>query len=490
METTSSSSNKKNLLLSLEGVPLLPWPSEVFPSPFREFIKELARSTETPVELAGLLTLAVVATAGQAKYRVQIKEDYHEPVNIWVLPVLPPASRKSGVYSAVTLPFRNWEREIRDKLTPEIEAAASRRKTMEARIKELRNKLAKQDSSKHSNMGEELIKLERELPEIPNCPRLWTGDITPEQLGNIMAINGESMACLSDEGALFDILGGLYSDGRANIDLFLQAHAASPVRIDRGSRPPILMQQPVLTMALTVQPQVIKKITSNKTFRGRGLLGRFLYAIPPSNIGCRTFEQAPMNKEDSTRYNEAIRWILSHPYTAEGGKHTLVLDQSAYSKWLEYAKAVEVMMGPEADFLAHITDWAGKLPGAIARIAAIFHIMQFAEGKPWEHAIGDATMSAAVKIGHCLINHALKIFDFLYEDDALPLARDIMSWVNQNKLFEFTQRECLRKFRRVKKVGLQPALNLLKEAGYLEEKMNVPIIGRPSIAYVVLIPPD
>ncbi len=102
-----------------------------------------------------------------------------------------------------------------------------------------------------------------------------------------MAANGEAMSVLSDEGGIFDILSGLYSDGKANIDLFLQAHAGSPVRVDRKSGPPVFMERPVLSMGLTVQPQVIKSICGNKTFRGRGLLGRFLYAIPKSNIGSR-----------------------------------------------------------------------------------------------------------------------------------------------------------------------------------------------------------
>ena len=35
-----------------------------------------------------------------------------------------------------------------------------------------------------------------------------------------MAANNEAMAVLSDEGGIFDILSGLYSDGKANIDLF------------------------------------------------------------------------------------------------------------------------------------------------------------------------------------------------------------------------------------------------------------------------------
>ena len=44
------------------------------------------------------------------------------------------------------------------------------------------------------------------------------------------------MAVLSDEGGIYEVMSGLYSDGRANIDVFLKSHAGSPVRVDRGTR--------------------------------------------------------------------------------------------------------------------------------------------------------------------------------------------------------------------------------------------------------------
>lgn len=41
-------------------------------------------------ELSAMLALAVVATASQKKYQVQIKEGYHEPTNLWTIGILPP----------------------------------------------------------------------------------------------------------------------------------------------------------------------------------------------------------------------------------------------------------------------------------------------------------------------------------------------------------------------------------------------------------------
>ena len=120
-----------------------------------------------------------------------------------------------------------------------------------------------------------------------------------------------------------------------------------------------------------------------------------------------------MTKETIAAYQNAIKHLLTQLTSQLDGKmnkrHTLSLSPEAYKKWLDYAKTVESLMGEEIGHLSHITDWAGKLPGAIARIAAVLHIMRYADDAPWLYPISIEEMAAAVKIGHCLINHALAV---------------------------------------------------------------------------------
>ncbi len=490
MQDTTSNIHDWNLPLPLEEVPLLPWPENVFPAPFDKFVKELARSTETPIELSAMLTLAAVATAAQKKYFIQIKSDYFERVNIWPVIILPPASRKSRVFSEITAPLKMWEYEQKKVLEPLIQSETSRRKTMEVRLKELRNTAAKtNEEPEYKNIQEKIELLEKELCEIPVFPQIWTSDVTPEHLGTIMAANDEAMAVLSDEGGIFDILGGLYSDGKANIDLFLQSHSASSVRVDRGSRPPIFMQRAVLTMGLTVQPEVIRNICRNKTFRGRGLLGRFLYAMPKSNIGSRNFNEASMSREHIQLYQDALKGILNQPYNIVDGINSLYglsMTSEAYEKWLEHAKAIEVLMGEDMDYLTHISDWAGKLPGTVARISGLLHIMRYAKQKPWEQPISLDDMTAAVKIGHALINHALAVFDLLQQDNAMQVARNIVQWLKKNKIERLTRRDFKRKFRRLKEEELNSSLEILKEKEILREAEDkLKKIGRPSDVFDV-----
>ncbi len=474
-ETNPSNTNWTPPLPLEEEVFILAWPENVYPEPFNTFVQELSRSTETPIELSALLVLTIVATAVQRNFQIQIKADYYEPLCLWALPILPPGERKSRVYAEVTLPLREWEAEQKKLAEPKIHSAMSKRKTMEVRLKELRSKAAKEDGSQFFALQQQIEDLEKEMLQVPTYPQLWTSDITPEHLGTIMSLNQESMAVLSDEGGIFDILSGLYSDGKANIDLFLQAHAASPSRVDRGSRDPIFLNRPLLTMGLTVQPQIIKAICGNKTFRGRGLLGRFLYVMPKSRIGLRTLEEPPISSKVIEEYKRAIKALFSFH---EQSLASLKLSQEAYQKWKEYAKLIEKMMGEEIARLNHITDWAGKLAGAIGRIAGLIHCMR--HSNPLKHEISLQDMSAAIKIGHCLTNHALAVFDLLYQDGALHIARQILIWIKQERLAQFTLREAQRKFRRFKKIELEPAINILKEHEMLHEWESKPSVGRSS----------
>jgi len=255
------------------------WPDNVFSKEIQHYVNELAKSTETSIELAALSVLAVISAAAQGKYQIQIKSDYFEPINLWTCVALPSGSRKSAVLNAVTKPLILWERQKKEELAPQIATMISENKTLEVRIKEMRRKAASSKEEEFEMLNYEISKLESEIKEIPNIPQIWTADVTPENLGVIMAENSEKMAVISDEAGIFDILAGRYSSGIPNLDIFLQGHAGSPVRVNRGNRPPVFMERATLTLGLVPQPDVLKGLKKNPIFRGRGLLARFLFAI-------------------------------------------------------------------------------------------------------------------------------------------------------------------------------------------------------------------
>ena len=476
----------------LEAAMVPPWPRDVFPEPVQDFVDALARSTETPPELPALMVLAVLATAAQGKYRVRIKPDYFEPLCLWTCCSLPSGTRKSAVQMTAAAPLVAWEKAERDRLQPVIEEAESRKKTLQARVDTLRKQATRSEGQGFDLLMQQIMDAEAEMPVVPALPQVWTADVTPENLAVIMADNGECMAILSDESGIFENMAGRYNRGVSNLDVFLQGHAATPVRVNRGSRPPVFLHCPRLTIGMCPQPDVVQSLSDKPGFRGRGLLARFLYAMPVSNLGRRPVNMEPVPDAVAERYRGTVAAMLGHPYgqnaEEEACPHILRLSSDSLDRWNGFSQTMEAGMAEGATF-AHITDWASKLPGAVARIAAILHVTRYAHGQPWKHEIAAPEMDAALRLADTLGKHALITFDAMGADAALDDARVLLGWIRRTRLNTFTRRDAQaahkHRFQRAHQVDAP--LEVLAERHYIRQRVNPQVRqpGRPSLAYDV-----
>jgi len=475
--------------ISLESAKFPPWPDGVFPGSIQDFVTALSVSTETPPELSAMMVLAAISAAAQGKYRVRVKQDYFEPVNVWICAALPPGSRKTAVQMAATAPLTKWEKLQREELEPAIKKAQADDATIRERINYLRKQASKAKGTEFEQLKKEIADIEANLPEIPTVPQIWAQDVTPENLGTIMADNNERMAILSDEAGIFDILGGRYSSGIPNLDLFLQGHAGSSIKVNRGSRPPVFMQTPSLTFGLSPQPEVLRGLTEKPSFRGRGLLGRFLYVLPPSNLGYRKLNANPIFPDYSARYEGILTGILNQEMATDNEgepyPHILKITTDAVQIWHNFALKVEAGMR-EGGTYAHLTDWAGKLPGAVIRIAALLHITRYSLIRPWEKEIGIEDMNAALRIADVLSIHALAVFDLMGADPALDSARVVLRWIEREGKPEFTFRDChyAHKTRYKRTADLEPAIDVLTER-YLIRPRVAKVAHRPSRIFEV-----
>jgi len=444
-----------------------------------DYAQAIAADTETPPELAAGPVLVACATAAARRLRVMVKPGYFEPCNLWAVVALPPGNRKSAVQSAATAPLVAWERDQATIMEPEIKRVTSERKTLEARAKEKRGKAAKEkDNAKAAELAREAADIEAELPEVPMQPQIWTSDATPERLGALLAEHGECMAWLSSEGGVFDLLQGRYSNGIPNLDLVLKAHSGDAERVDRGSRPPVFLKSPRLSIGLSPQPDVLRGLAAKPGFRGRGLLGRFLYLLPPSPLGYRALQSNPVPEGVRDAYAAGLRAMLEwEPATDEHGEerpHFLRLSNEAFTEWHDFARAIEVQMQPGRE-LEHVTDWAGKAPGAAARLAGVLHGIKHAHGRPWEAAITAETMTAALEIMAVITRHSLAALDMMGADPTIAAARQVWDWVERGRLSRFTVREAFNALR-----GTFPRVALLREAlDALEERGYVEVIEPP-----------
>ena len=459
--------------IPLDEVTLPDLPIEVFPNALGNMIDAVAKATETPVELAAMIGLATVATCCQKSFIVEGAPGYTEPLSLWTVAALESGNRKSAVVTTMTTPLVQQEHALKIEGHADRTAKESTRLTTEATIKALRSQAANSaDSAERTTTQDEIIKLELAMSPAPTIPRLWAQDVTPEKLAGLMADNDDAIALLSDEGGLFDMMGGRYSHGIPNLDLYLQGHAGTAVRVDRKSGPPVDLQRPALSIGISPQPSVLRGLTAQEGFRGRGLLARFLYALPSSRLGYRTLETVPVPSTVTTTYTAMCLQLLAiDPERDTAGriipKH-LRLSPEAHVEWKAFARQVEGHLRPSGEF-EHLKDWAGKLPGAVLRVAGIFHCVTHAHGTPQNHAISVTTIGQALLLLTVLAKHTRAVFDLMGSDPDLEGARRIMRWVERERLDRFTARDCFNALRGTysKVVQLDPFFKILVERGQL-----------------------
>ena len=118
---------------------------------------------------------------------------------------------------------------------------------------------------------------------MPAAPQLYCDDVTPEKLGSMLADQGGRMLQASPEGAAFEIAKGRYAaEGKGGVfEVYLKGHAGDSLRVNRVGRPPDTIDNPALSVALAVQPDVIRGLAGNASLKARGFLGASSTGSPP-----------------------------------------------------------------------------------------------------------------------------------------------------------------------------------------------------------------
>jgi putative DNA primase/helicase len=455
-----------------------------------KFAREVSACAQTPEGFAVMLGYSTLAACLAKRFEVcPFGDSYSEPLNIWTASVMPPGTRKTFVVQQQNEPLDIWEREQATILKSEIEESASTRLVMEKRIERLQNDAAKEsDTLQRQVLIREICSLKEQMPEQIRAPRLYTNDCTPERFQSLLVENGERMAVLSDEGGIFEVMAGLYSDGRANLDVFLKSHAGSPVRVDRGSREAHLTN-PLSTFGLAVQPQIIEELSqgSKRRFRGTGCLARFLYCIPESSVGHRDLsKRREISEETRARYHQGIRSLLNIPRILVDGieqPRTLRLEREALASWRAFGQALEKHQGETGD-LGSIADWTAKLPGAVLRLAGIAHVVEHGLDSD---LILQETLERTLDLANLLIQHALVAFSMMGADQAVTDAKYVAKrlkakgkrYVKENDIY----RGCHGRIPKMDR--LQKALSVLIDHNILSEPIIEATGGRPTKYFYV-----
>ncbi|WP_433208081.1 DUF3987 domain-containing protein [Dactylosporangium sp. CS-047395] len=466
------------------------FPAEALPGWVAEMVYGVAEFTQTPLDLAGSIALAALSTAAGGRAEVEVRGNWREPTNLYTVVVLPPGSRKSAVFAAMTGPLLAAERHLVDHARPAIVEAELAQRVAGKAAERAANAAANADESGRDTLLAEATAaaMQADAVTIPALPQLVADDVTSETAASLLAAQGGRLAVLSPEGGIFATIAGRYS-GTPNLEVFLKGHAGDMLRVGRLSRAAEHVDKPALTLGLAVQPDVLREIAGMPGFRGLGLLARILFALPENTVGRRKIGADPVPAEVSAAYSANLSaLVLSLAEWTDPA--VLPLTPEANERVLDIERQVEPRLAPGGAW-AHIVDWGSKYTGAVVRVAGLIHLGEHLHDG-WGKPIDALTVDRAAMLGEYYAAHALAAFDDMGADHATRNARHVLGWIERTGSTAFTKRELFRavKSSQVPTVSdLDPALDVLDAHGYvrrLDPPARSPKGGRPpSPSYLV-----
>jgi replicative DNA helicase len=380
--------------------------------------------------------------------------------------VAEPGERKSAVQQAMIRPILEVERRMTETMMPaRMEADARRQIAIKAMEAEFRT-AAKEGTDKAT--ADAIGKAAAANIEVPPIPRLVADDVTPEAVGTLLSEQKGRLAIISAEGGIFDIIAGRYNGNVPNLDVWLKGQSGDMIRIDRKGRPPEYIPRPALTLGLMIQPEVLRTIAAQRVFRGRGLIARFLYALPPSRVGYRQIGAAPLSHDVAAAYDTHIQALARGMAEWLSDPAVLVLTGEAHAAIQVIESEIEPALRDHGA-LASLKDWGSKFVGAVARIAGILHLAECGAESGPTTAISADTVWKAADIGTYFKFAAIAAFQVMATDPAVADAVYLLGRIKHLGTDTVSERELHRacQSRFPKKDALVAAIDRLVEHGYL-----------------------
>ena len=444
------------------------FPMETLPEILREYVTHVAIQISVYPEMCVLPLLSVLSLCVQGKVSVKHPGTGHiEPLNLYTLTVADPGERKTSALNAFIKPIVVFEKEFNMLHKDEIVIYNSRR---EALNKKLKNASAKGKTEDISKIRNEFLTLERNAIK---RKQFIFSDTTPEALAYVLSANGERAAIMSDEPAFLKILCGLYSKSGVNLDVYLQSYDGTTTRINRKNSEDILLYTPLLTIGAMTQPSVFETIRKNSDITGQGLLQRFCFAFPGTMTGTVPFETPSIPINVYENYCSLIHRLIN--MTAQS--NPICFSNEGRQVVSDYHDHMQKEM-QRGGMFEYIRECGNKQVAKVLRIAALLHLCEHSA----DCLIDKATSEKAVMIGEWLEYQSLKAFELDLvsgvEKNARELAQKLKT-LDVNKVY--SQRDILRRFRKLDVTELKKALIYLDDMHFLKYEEDKVSRGRPRM---------
>lgn len=394
--------------LLFENKKLPTFDTGILPDYCQSFVDELAEEMQVPADMPAMAVLGALSSCVFGKFHVRVRGTWTEPLNLFIVIAMPPSSKKTPVHKAVTESMRTYEHNERAFMKTDVTHALGEIRAKEKAVEGLSADYKKaRKSGKGKEVLTEIDQLNKELDELKKDAVLPTyiigGDATPEKVGELMGENDERLSIISPEGNdLFSMMSGRYTD-KPYLELYLSSFNGETYKMKRIRRD-VDLEKPLLSILLFVQNSVIEN--SDRSFKERGLMQRFLYCIPESNLGHRKIRPSLMSEKTKNNFDSNLNLLMRYRPKVSS---ELTLSAEA-DEILESLETTNEKLQGDPDVDDAYKEWRGKLIGNIIRIAGVLHVVDGFNAENMEKEISGETFIKASRLYGYLSAHAEKAF--------------------------------------------------------------------------------
>lgn len=354
--------------------------------------------------------------------------DWEEPIIIWCLIVAPVGSKKTSCINATVKIIdrltQMQEENIRDqeaKFEERLNKLEQRQAKLLSRI-ERAKKQKRLDVNKIDKLQATLEKTNKAINKIKTrktllARRYYTTDATPEALIDMASKYGK-ISCIRDEfsGQLSQYAQRNQEQLRA---FHLQGHVGIQVSQNRIGRGEIIVNPFCLVMIGGVQSKVIATyLTASGKFSDDGLMQRFMIYSMPTTLKQQVNRQPPDKQCDESLFaifeklTQMTDEDLSSLFMVNNKRWGIPFDHEAALVFDEFVNKLDPSEYANENTQAH----AAKAKGAVARLAAVFQMVEWADQGGQLTDITRQNVERAIQFYTVCFEHAKS----MYEKSANP----------------------------------------------------------------------
>jgi hypothetical protein len=356
-------------------------------------IVEVCLNTQAPLRMVIMCALAAFSTISQGLYDVRSPLGSLHALSLNILIKGLSGERKTTVDRYLTSVISSFVSIINSKIDQANESVKSdlEKWELENAILKAAYKRAKRQGESHAE--EEALDRHQALkPQELDFLAMIHDDFTMSALLYSLCANMPVASIVTSEGAKV-----LDDANMKNIPFLNKLWDGGPVQVSRISRESFWLEDPRLSTAIMIQPDVADKIISKRhdELRSSGYFSRALFCYPLSNIGKRHIGVTKQYDEKIKTLNARLGVLcidLLMSLSNSTARKVLELDQEAEQLWLDFANHLESQMGPGGIYHS-ATDLASKMAENALRVAGTLHAIEFGDGP-----ISSRTLGVAIEI--------------------------------------------------------------------------------------------